>query len=477
MSDHRVLFAGFAGKVGGAGTEAFETARFFIAHGLEVHMVPTWESPETVRREEVEALGVRVHCIKPAAVGDLLRELGCPPVVSFCNPKFLTHYRRFKEHSPVVWVNCMTSVSGEERAAWKKHGLPGAFVFQSQFQRQILENRLKRHQYRPELGHLIRGAFCWDAWEFDPLARVEGEPFVVGRAARPDPAKWSSHTLEALDPVPNVQAICLGADERVRRQLGNRRYAQLLAPGAIPAREFYHNLHAMIAYNSTAKENWPRVGLEAMATGVPLVADGHWGWTEMIRHGETGFLARRTSEFTEYLRLLEADEALRNQIAQQARQSLEHELANPDAIWGGWCGIWRDIGAGHLCDVTGRSPIQKIESDLKLRDMMDSVTERLLRENSLPNGMAIGQLGYETLEQEGLAHQMKDLVEGSTNVVPVPQGPFPIQPLNPAAMAKAAEGSGITVTTMPISQLQTTRLANQYNAPTDARKPTEDVQE
>jgi glycosyltransferase involved in cell wall biosynthesis len=361
MSDRRVLFAGFAGKVGGAGTESFETARFFIARGPEVHMVPTWESPEPVRRQEVDALGVVVHCIKPAQVGDLLRELGCPPVVSFCNPGFLTHYRRFKEHSPTVWINCMTSVSGEERNAWKKHGLPSAFVFQSEFQRRILENRLARHQYRPELGHLIRGAFCWDTWDYAPLAREPGAPFVVGRAARPDPAKWSSHTLEALDPVPNVRATCLGADDRIRRQIGSRKYTQLLAPGAVSSREFYRNLHAMICYNSTAKENWPRVGLEAMATGVPLVADGHWGWTEMIRHGETGFLARRTSEFTEYLRLLEADEHLRQRIAQQARHALETDLANPDAIWAGWCGIWRDIGAGHLTEVQSASPPETTE--------------------------------------------------------------------------------------------------------------------
>jgi glycosyltransferase involved in cell wall biosynthesis len=320
-------------------------------------MVPTWESPDPVRRQEVEQLGVTVHCIKPAGVGDLLRELGGPPVVSFCNPGFLTHYRRFKEHSPTVWVNCMTSISGEERAAWKKNGLPAAFVFQSEFQRRLLELRLQRHQYRQELGHLIRGAFCFDTWDFDPLARVEGEPFVVGRAARPDPSKWSSNTLEALDPVPNVRALFLGADERVRRQLGRRRWADMLAPGAVQAKSYYKRLHAMICYNSTAKENWPRVGLEAMATGVPLVVDGHWGWTEMVRHGETGFLAQRTSEFTEYLRILEADEALRHRIAQQARHSLETELANPDAIWGGWCGIWRAIGAEHLCDVTGPSPL------------------------------------------------------------------------------------------------------------------------
>lgn len=419
MPERRVLQAGWSGPIGGAGTEAFETARMFLQHGLEVHMVPTWESPDPVRRQEVEALGVTVHCIKPPQVGDLLRELGGPPVVSFCNPGFLTHYRRFKEHSPTVWVNCMTFVTGEERAAWKKHGLPSAFVFQSAYQRQILENRLHRHQYRPELGHLIRGAFCWDAWNYTPLGRQPGEPFVVGRVARPDPAKWSSHIFDALDPVPNVRAVCLGADERVRRQLGSRKYAQVLAPGALQPRDFYARLHALVCYNSTAKENWPRVGLEAMACGVPIVADGHWGWTEMVRHGETGFLARRTSEFTEYVRLLEADEALRLRIAQQARRSLEQEIASPDAIWRGWCGIWRAVGAGHLAEPVGPSPIQQIKTDLAFRQILDTTVEQLARQNSLQTDLITGPLGYRTQEEECLAAQMRTAVEGSTNVVQV----------------------------------------------------------
>jgi glycosyltransferase involved in cell wall biosynthesis len=85
-----------------------------------------------------------------------------------------------------------------------------------------------------------------------------------------------------------------------------------------------------------AVENWPRVGLEAMAAGVPVIADNRGGWREMIRHGRTGYLCDNDDQFAEYTARLACDETLRVQIARQARETLETELARPQEIWAGW---------------------------------------------------------------------------------------------------------------------------------------------
>lgn len=345
-----VCFAGWPGRVGGAGTESFSTMQFLRARGVEVHCFPTWDAPEESRLREVEALGVTVHYPKPHEVGNLLRELGGPPVVAFCNTKFLPAFNRTRGVSPVIWFNCMTYITAEERSAWKKHGLPEALVFQSHYQRETEEPVLKQLGYRGSIGHLIRGAFWCPAWPFAPLARQPNAPFVVGRTARAKPGKWSSQTLKCLDEVPNVQAILLGVDEAVRRNIERRRWANMLPAGGMDTRLFYGRLHAMIAMNGSDRENWPRVGLEAMAQGVPLVVDAKWGWREMIRHGETGFLAGHPHEFTRYFCELERDEALRLRIARQARASLERDLANPDTLWRGWCEVFRSVGASRLCE-------------------------------------------------------------------------------------------------------------------------------
>ena len=350
MSKRICCFVGWPGSIGGAGSESFETQKMFRRHGIEVHCVPTWEAPPPDRRREVEAQGVVIHDLRPPQLPGLLKELGAPPVVSFINEKFLPHAYRIREISPWVHLPCMTYVHSWERVAFKKSGLPDALVFQSEFQREVYHHGLLRHGYRQEIGHSIRGAFEFADWHYRPLAREPGTPFVVGRISRPDPSKWNGQLFNCLDPVPNVRAVLLGADEAVRRNIGRRKYATVWPPGHMPAREFYHGLHAQIAMNGGAKENWPRVGLESMALGVPLVVDGHWGWPEMVQDGQTGFLCRRASEFADALATLERDEALRLRICEQARWSLEHVLANPQMIWRGWCELFRKIGAGHLAE-------------------------------------------------------------------------------------------------------------------------------
>lgn len=71
-------------------------------------------------------------------------------------------------------------------------------MFQSEFQRGLLEPELSDFGYEPHKGHLIRGAFDLDDWEFSPRPHAHGEAFVVGRAARPDQDKWSSNTWPIL---------------------------------------------------------------------------------------------------------------------------------------------------------------------------------------------------------------------------------------------------------------------------------------
>jgi hypothetical protein len=55
-----------------------------------------------------------------------------------------------------------------------------AFVFQSEFQRKQLEPQLAPLGYDRSTGHLIRGAFDLDEWEFRPRPHGQHEPFVVG---------------------------------------------------------------------------------------------------------------------------------------------------------------------------------------------------------------------------------------------------------------------------------------------------------
>lgn len=91
-----------------------------------------------------------------------------------------------------------------------------------------------------------------------------------------------------------------------------------------------------MAINGGAQENWPRIGLEAMSTGVPVIAENQWGWREMIVHGETGFLANNDQEYAYYAGYLAMNEDARQKIIKNARERLVEELAKPEVIRTGW---------------------------------------------------------------------------------------------------------------------------------------------
>jgi glycosyltransferase involved in cell wall biosynthesis len=69
--------------------------------------------------------------------------------------------------------------------------------------------------------------------------------------------------------------------------------------------------------------------LEAMACGLPSVAFGRWGVKELISDGEAGLLAGSPADFSEKLRRLTSDGALRERLGQAARRSVEERFSWP----------------------------------------------------------------------------------------------------------------------------------------------------
>jgi glycosyltransferase involved in cell wall biosynthesis len=97
-----------------------------------------------------------------------------------------------------------------------------------------------------------------------------------------------------------------------------------------------------LTLNGGAAENWPRVGLEAMAAGVPIVAQNAWGWQEMLQHNVSGFLCANDSELVYWLDYLAGTEFRRREIAEAGRARCE-ELSEPGAIIEGWWRLFRFV--------------------------------------------------------------------------------------------------------------------------------------
>jgi hypothetical protein len=340
-----IFVIGYPGDVGGANTECWHTLRLWRRFGLAVHLIPT-SQPDERWRSRLDEIG----CFTiPAAMDDLksVPGLAGATVVSFCNASFLRHADRFRDLGcRVVWVNCMTWLFPDERKHYQSRGPFDCYVFQSRYQRSALLGQLAKFGVRPDQCHLIRGAFAWEEFPFRPLEHAAGAPLVVGRISRPAVDKYAVNTWSIYRRIPHpIRARVMAWDRSVERKLGQPpTWAECLPAGSETPQEFFGKLHCMVQVNGGAQENWPRSGLEAMAGGVAIVAQNHWGWREMIRHGRTGFLADSHDELAYYAARLAYDEALRVDIIRRARKVLEEDLANPEALWAGWREALNGVG-------------------------------------------------------------------------------------------------------------------------------------
>ena len=341
-----VFFLGWPGGMGGANTEALHTAAIWRKHGIEVTWLPTWTADKPMRNR-VESMGCKVVDVANREALPGVPGIRGAVVVAFCN-NYAWRSRQILLDLGCKFVasNCMTFLFAEEMEAWSIAPAE-AYHFQSDFQRRELEPLLISYGYTPNRGHLIRGAFAFDDVPFAPRGHSAGEDFVVGRLSRPDLDKWSSNHWPILWKVPYAKrrALCMGWTPDTQRKVGQPPpWAECLRPQQIPIPEFLGRCHAMLGLNGGARENWPRIGLEAMAAGVPVVAQRLWGWPEMIHHNYDGLLFDSDEECEYLLAKLAYDEDFREGIIHRAYKSVQ-ELADPERIGRQWKELFASLGA------------------------------------------------------------------------------------------------------------------------------------
>lgn len=340
-----VFVVGYPGDVGGANTECWHTVRLWRQFGLQVTFIPTWK-PVDKWHARLDRIGCRTVQSNPDNLQNVPGLRGSV-VVSFCNSNFLRHADRFRDLGcRIVWLGCMTWLFAEERRHYRRRGPFDCYVFQSEYQQSELGPQLAKFGVKPEQCRRIRGAFSWDEFPFRPLTHEPGTPFVVGRISRAAADKYSNKTWLIYQRIPHpIKARLMGWSGQIEKKLGRPpEWAQCLPAEAETPQQFLGKLHCMVPINGGAGENWPRCGLEAMASGVPLVVENRWGWKEMIRHGQTGYLANTDDEQAFYAARLAYEEDHRLEMACRAREMLQQQLANPQAIWAAWRELFDQLG-------------------------------------------------------------------------------------------------------------------------------------
>ena len=160
--------------------------------------------------------------------------------------------------------------------------------------------------------------------------KSSNDEFVIGRLST-----LGEHKIEEEWPrqlasfeVPKARFVIAGHGELLPRlrasALSTRIGDKFSFPGYVPRMSVPDVLQQFDVFcysTSTAVECHPLALLEALASGMPIVAQARGGITEIVQHGINGLLARSTAEIGESLRRLQRDTELRARLVVGALKS------------------------------------------------------------------------------------------------------------------------------------------------------------
>jgi hypothetical protein len=326
--------------IGGANSELLATLKMWRRFGVACHIYTT----PSALAEQIYRLGFRWQTLPERGQPVI------PPhsiIIGFCNGRFRDDAQALREAGhKLIYAPCMNWLFPAER----KTLLFDRYIFQSHHQRESVMPMLERIGLRPEHGIRIRAAFDPSEFPFNPKPHKEGEPFVIGRISR---AYGSPGHTPALDKFPHdlwdqvarinyrpLSVRIMGWSPEIERYCGKPPIgAECLPEGAETPQHFLSTLHALVPGIGCCEENWPRIGLEAAAAGVPLVVESKGGWMEQ----HPAFIASTVTQQSAIVESLARNERLRLDATLSQRAFLDSQDWEVDYAWPRWKEIFESL--------------------------------------------------------------------------------------------------------------------------------------
>lgn len=158
---------------------------------------------------------------------------------------------------------------------------------------------------------------------FQPKPEVH-DGFAVGRYSRD-----SAEKHHAEDAALYRRLADAGCDVRIMGGLSQQEKiadsrVELSAAGSMPPFDFLNGLDCFLyRVREDLYEAFGRVIAEAMACGVPVVAENRGGYASFIEHGQNGFLFTDNDEAFEQVMALKENPSLRADIGVNGRRTVE----------------------------------------------------------------------------------------------------------------------------------------------------------
>lgn len=334
-----IVVLGMPRPLGGANQESGDSILMWQRAGINVTAIATSpEPPDNPWPKRLSDAGCTIYLND-----EPVKELKDAICVAFCCEAAVKHWPSLRSRGcKFVYSPCMCRHMPYERTVFPTDP-PSAVHFQSAYQKSGMTSQFSR--WGVERQPIIPGAFEFDAIQHKPAIR--NGSFVVGKLARPSRTKWPADLWVVLSKAreaarTDLKALCMAWNEEIECRLGRPpSWASCHPPVSMTPSTFLHQCHALYCAGSEV-ENWPRVGLEAMAAGVPIIADNAGGWVDMIEHGETGYLVNSSLEAVDTLITLATNEVKRASIIQNSYDRLG-VLADSLSIHSSWLNLFNSL--------------------------------------------------------------------------------------------------------------------------------------
>lgn len=203
----------------------------------------------------------------------------------------------------------------------------------------VKRERVRRKRLRVIYNGIDPGRFAGaDAEDvYTRYPKLKSAPLVLGTVGNMKRQKRHDLFLRVLAEVrreiPGAAGLLAGRDlgeeaglRRLARELGIAD-AVVFAGGVDDPAPYYAAMDAFLLTSDW--EGLPNVVLEAMATGVPVVARPAGGTSEIIRHGRNGFLldSQDPASYVALLKRLYEDRGLYGNTARRARETVERRFS------------------------------------------------------------------------------------------------------------------------------------------------------
>ena len=179
---------------------------------------------------------------------------------------------------------------------------------------------LQKHRVLPKKVTLLPNPI--DTELFRPIPDVEKEKGLIAFVGRLEPEKNLDLLVRAVLRTPEARLILVGeGSQETALRVITAGSNQVKFCGTMPNGELPELLNrAEVFVLPSQYEGSPKALLEAMACELPVIGTNVSGIRDVIQHGENGLLCTESEEgIAAAIRTLLADQALRSQLAYQAR--------------------------------------------------------------------------------------------------------------------------------------------------------------